>query len=200
MSGYVGATTSCGRPAHRSLDHWRNSSVKLPWSACRTRFLWMDPFASRRPIRQQRTATACGWHCDWAPWRQAQPHVLRRALGCRSKGGRRSAVVQYTNLYTNQTFNPLNPGALLEAIELSALGARVGATNLAPENVALWPAIYGCLHALLQGFAIGRDRLLRPLGRAGLALHHRQSRTGRPDTLGGPGYCLCRRSLLLSRP
>ncbi len=48
----------------------------------------------------------------------------------------RSAVVQYTNLYTNETFSPLNPDAPLQAIELSALGARVGA-NLTPENVAL---------------------------------------------------------------
>jgi len=39
----------------------------------------------------------------------------------------RSVVVEYTNLYTNETFNPLNPDASLQAIELSALGARVGA-------------------------------------------------------------------------
>jgi anti-sigma factor RsiW len=48
----------------------------------------------------------------------------------------RSAVVQYTNLYTNETFSPLHPDASLEAIELSALGAKVGA-NLTPENIAL---------------------------------------------------------------
>jgi anti-sigma factor RsiW len=48
----------------------------------------------------------------------------------------RSAVVEYTNLYSNETFSPLNPDASLEAVELSALGARVGA-NLTPENVAL---------------------------------------------------------------
>jgi anti-sigma factor RsiW len=48
----------------------------------------------------------------------------------------RSAVVQYTNLYTNDTFSPLNPDAPLQALELSALGAKVGA-NLTPENVAL---------------------------------------------------------------
>jgi hypothetical protein len=49
---------------------------------------------------------------------------------------RRSAVVQYTNLYTNETFSPLNPDASLQAIELSALGAKVGA-SLTPENIAL---------------------------------------------------------------
>jgi anti-sigma factor RsiW len=48
----------------------------------------------------------------------------------------RSAVVQYTNLYSNETFSPLNPDLSLQAIELSALGARVGA-NLTPENIAL---------------------------------------------------------------
>src|SRR5580658_2322137 len=48
----------------------------------------------------------------------------------------RTAVVEYTNLYTNETFSPLNPDASLQAIELNALGARVGA-NLTPENIAL---------------------------------------------------------------
>jgi anti-sigma factor RsiW len=31
----------------------------------------------------------------------------------------RTAVVEYTNLYTNETFSPLNPDASLQAIELS---------------------------------------------------------------------------------
>jgi anti-sigma factor RsiW len=48
----------------------------------------------------------------------------------------RTAVVEYTNLYTNETFSPLNPDASLQAIELTALGARVG-VNLTPESVAL---------------------------------------------------------------
>jgi anti-sigma factor RsiW len=52
------------------------------------------------------------------------------------RGDWRTAVVEYTNLYTNETFSPLNPDASLEAIELSALGARVGA-SLTPENLAL---------------------------------------------------------------
>jgi anti-sigma factor RsiW len=47
-----------------------------------------------------------------------------------------SAVVEYTNLYTNETFSPLNPDAALQATELSAVRARVGG-NLTPENVAL---------------------------------------------------------------
>ena len=48
----------------------------------------------------------------------------------------RSAVTDYTNMYSNETFTPLRPDAQLQAIELSALGARLGA-NLTPENVAL---------------------------------------------------------------
>ena len=50
--------------------------------------------------------------------------------------GWRSAVAEYTNLYTNETFSPLKPDASLEAQELAAVGARVGA-KLTPENVAL---------------------------------------------------------------
>jgi len=48
----------------------------------------------------------------------------------------RSAVAEYADLYTNETFSPLHPDASLQAIELSALGAKVGA-NLTPENIAL---------------------------------------------------------------
>ena len=48
----------------------------------------------------------------------------------------RSAVTDYTNLYTNETFSPLKPDAALQAAELGAIGAKVGAT-LTPENVAL---------------------------------------------------------------
>ena len=48
----------------------------------------------------------------------------------------RAAVTDYTNMYSNETFSPLNPDAPLQAIELRALGARVG-VNLTPESVAL---------------------------------------------------------------
>ena len=48
----------------------------------------------------------------------------------------RTAVTDYTNMYSNETFSPLKPDAQLQAIELSALGARLGG-NLTPENVAL---------------------------------------------------------------
>jgi hypothetical protein len=57
----------------------------------------------------------------WAVWRT---------------GGLALSVVEYTNLYTNETFDPLNPDATLQAKELSAVRARVGG-NLTPENVAL---------------------------------------------------------------
>src|SRR6202035_4379491 len=48
----------------------------------------------------------------------------------------RSAVVEYTYLYTNETFDPLKPDAALQGKQLSAVRARVGG-NLTPENVAL---------------------------------------------------------------
>ena len=48
----------------------------------------------------------------------------------------RTAVTDYTNMYSNETFSPLKPDAQLQAIELSALGARTG-VNLTPESVAL---------------------------------------------------------------
>jgi anti-sigma factor RsiW len=48
----------------------------------------------------------------------------------------RSAVVEYADLYTDETFSPLNPDPSLAGIELSAVGARVGA-DLTPSNVAL---------------------------------------------------------------
>jgi anti-sigma factor RsiW len=54
-------------------------------------------------------------------------------------GGRedwRSAVTEYTDLYTSETFSPLNPDAALQAVELSAVRAKVGG-NLTPENLAL---------------------------------------------------------------
>jgi anti-sigma factor RsiW len=54
----------------------------------------------------------------------------------RPTGDWRSAVAEYTDLYTDETFSPLKPDASLEALELGAVGARVGA-KLTPENVAL---------------------------------------------------------------
>jgi anti-sigma factor RsiW len=61
------------------------------------------------------------------------------ALGSGLLGERkdwRTAVVDYTNLYSNETFTPLTPDAALQAAELSGVRARVGG-NLTPENVAL---------------------------------------------------------------
>jgi anti-sigma factor RsiW len=50
--------------------------------------------------------------------------------------GWRSAVANYTNLYTNETFSPLNPDAALQAAELKVVGEKVGA-NLTPQTIAL---------------------------------------------------------------
>ena len=47
-----------------------------------------------------------------------------------------TAVVEYTNLYTNETFSSLNPDAALQAKELSAVRSRIPA-NLTPDTIAL---------------------------------------------------------------
>ncbi|MBV8793647.1 MAG: hypothetical protein JO136_01800 [Hyphomicrobiales bacterium] len=54
-------------------------------------------------------------------------------------GGRddwRSAITDYTRLYTSETFSPLNPDLAQQAKELSDVRARVGG-NLTPETIAL---------------------------------------------------------------
>jgi len=48
----------------------------------------------------------------------------------------RTAVAEYADLYSNDTFAPLKPDHALAAAELSFVGAKVGA-DLTPENVAL---------------------------------------------------------------
>jgi anti-sigma factor RsiW len=48
----------------------------------------------------------------------------------------RSAVADYSGLYSNDTFTPLHPDASQQAAELGVVGAKVGA-NLTPENIAL---------------------------------------------------------------
>jgi anti-sigma factor RsiW len=48
----------------------------------------------------------------------------------------RTAIAEYTHLYTNETFSPLKPDSAQQAAELKAVGAMVGAT-LTLGNVAL---------------------------------------------------------------
>jgi anti-sigma factor RsiW len=48
----------------------------------------------------------------------------------------RTAIAEYTHLYTNETFSPLNPDAAQQTAELKGVGAMVGA-NLTSENMAL---------------------------------------------------------------
>ncbi len=76
----------------------------------------------------------------------------------------RTAVADYTNMYSNETFTPLKPDAQLQAIELSALGARLGA-NLTPENVAL-PGLRFTTAFMLtyQGLPLGVIAYVDPSG------------------------------------
>jgi anti-sigma factor RsiW len=48
----------------------------------------------------------------------------------------RSAIAEYTHLYTNETFSPLKPDATQQAAELEAVSAAVGA-NLTLDNLVL---------------------------------------------------------------
>jgi anti-sigma factor RsiW len=48
----------------------------------------------------------------------------------------RTAIAEYTHLYTNETFSPLKPDAAQQAAELNAVSAMVGA-KLTPENATL---------------------------------------------------------------
>ena len=104
----------------------------------------------------------------------------------------RSAVAEYTNLYTNETFSPLHPDPSLQAIELSAMGARVGA-DLTPDKVAL-PGLRFTVAFMLsfQGSPLGAIAYVDPRRRAGPALRHCQSRAGRPDKLGAAGRPVAR--------
>jgi anti-sigma factor RsiW len=76
----------------------------------------------------------------------------------------RTAVTDYTNMYSNETFSPLKPDGQLQAIELSALGARLGA-NLTPENVAL-PGLRFTTAFMLtyEGFPLGVIAYVDPSG------------------------------------
>jgi anti-sigma factor RsiW len=48
----------------------------------------------------------------------------------------RTAIAEYTHLYTDETFSSLNPDAAQQTAELKGVSAMVGA-NLTPENIAL---------------------------------------------------------------
>jgi len=86
----------------------------------------------------------------------------------------RTAVVEYTNMYSNETFSPLKPDAQLQAIELSALGARVG-VNLTPENVALPDLRFTTAFMLTyEGSPLGVIAYVDPSGAPVALCHHRQ--------------------------
>jgi hypothetical protein len=107
----------------------------------------------------------------------------------------RTAVVEYTNLYTNETFSPLNPDAPLQAIELRALGARVG-VNLTPESVAL-PGLRFTVAFMLSynGAPLGVVAYVDPSGAPGqsvarLVVARRTEPSGDWPHPGGAGSCI----------
>src|ERR1700722_13081655 len=111
MSGCASVTKRSGKPARRSPPPSTNCSRKLRSLVSAPRFPLRNLLACRQGAFAE--SPSANWRRDWA-W----------------------SVVEYTNLYTNETFDPLKPDATLQAKELSAVRARVGG-NLTPENVAL---------------------------------------------------------------
>jgi anti-sigma factor RsiW len=62
----------------------------------------------------------------------------------------RTAIAEYTHLYTNETFSPLKPDSAQQVAQLKAVGAMVGA-DLRPENVALPGLRFTCAFMLSYG-------------------------------------------------
>ncbi len=88
----------------------------------------------------------------------------------------RTAIAEYTHLYTNETFGPLKPDAAQQTAELKAVGAMVGA-SLTPENIALPDLRFTSAFMLSYGGSpMGVIAYVDPTGRAGPALYPRQRR------------------------
>ena len=89
------------------------------------------------------------------------------ALSSGLLGGREdwhSAVVEYTNLYTNETFGYRNPDAAMQVAQLSAVRARVGG-NLTPDNIALPGLRFAAAFMLsYQGSPLGVIAYVDPSG------------------------------------
>ena len=137
MSGCASVTRSCGRLARRSRPLSTRCSGRRRSLVSARRFPPTNRFAARRgaspgsPLRDLAAGIVIGLLAAGAALWAASAFGL---IG--EQDNWRSAVVDYTNLYTNETFSPLNPDSALQAAELGAVGAKVGA-NLTPENVAL---------------------------------------------------------------
>ena len=102
----------------------------------------------------------------------------------------RTAIADYTHLYTNETFSPLKPDGLQQAAELKAAGGVVGA-NLMPENVALPDLRFTSAFMLSYGGSpMGVLAYVEPSGAPSPALHPRQRRAGmRPRNPRGAATC-----------
>ena len=105
-------------------------------------------------------------------------------IGMRQSWDTRTSLRMKPSLLCTPFAPPLHPDAALQAVELSAVGARVRA-HLTPENLAL-PALRFTvsIHALFRRLAVGRDHLCGRSRRARAALHHQQPIAGRARPLG----------------
>jgi anti-sigma factor RsiW len=77
---------------------------QAPWSACEPRFRRTDPFAGGRADSPAMVCDSLRLALLSGSWRQAQPHGLRRALGCSRNGT--TGVRPSSN---TQTFTPTTP-------------------------------------------------------------------------------------------
>ena len=111
---------------------------KLRWRASAPCFQRTAPFASRRQadfggiaLRELAAGIVIGLlAAGAAAW-------VALSFGLTGEGEDwRMAVLEYAELYTNETFAPIHPDPSLQALELSGLSAQVG-VELTPEKLAL---------------------------------------------------------------
>jgi hypothetical protein len=137
MNGCATVTKSCGKLPRRPPPHLTPCLGKLLWPDSRPRSPRTKTFGSGRgrfsgiALRELAAGVVVGLLVSGAMVWAASIFGL---FG--GKEDWRSAIAEYTDLYTNETFSPFNPDAAMQAAELSHVGAKVG-TDLTPENVTL---------------------------------------------------------------
>ena len=137
MSGCASVTRSCGRLARRSRPPSTRCSGRRRSLVSAPRFPPTNRFAARLGASPGSPSAIWRRELSLASSRAGAALWAASAFGLIGEQDNwRSAVVDYTNLYTNETFSPLNPDSALQAAELKLVGAKVGA-NLTPENIAL---------------------------------------------------------------
>jgi hypothetical protein len=155
-------------------------------------------------------ASSAARHASFVECRSRGPPVVLRRCSSRSRGricprpaggGRggmvgfsgapsddradwRSAVAEYMELYTNETFALRNPDQTIEALKLNVVAKRGGCGPDAREGVASRPSFRVRRPTLIRRSIIGRNRVCRLPRLASAVLHHRQWRSRHRGPLG----------------